>query len=88
MADCRATGRIGLTKLPGIVRIAHRPKSCKLVENRTLARIVTSKLQLEGRRSKFRVAQARLSRRRDLPRVARTIYRSLFIQARGALKIV
>ena len=66
---------------------AHRPKTCKLVENRALARIVASKLkelwspdQIAGwlkytypDDENFQVSHE-------------TIYRSLFIQARGALK--
>ncbi len=66
---------------------AHRPKTCKLVENRALARIVARKLkkrwspqQLAGwlkytypDDENFQVSHE-------------TIYRSLFIQARGALK--
>jgi len=36
---------------------AHRPKSCKLVENRTLARIVATKLRLPGRLSKLRAGR-------------------------------
>ena len=66
---------------------AHRPKTCKLVENPALARIVASKLkkrwspeQLAGwlkytypDDENFQVSHE-------------TIYKSLFIQARGALK--
>ena len=66
---------------------AHRPKTCKLVENRALARTVASKLkkrwspqQLAGwlkytypDSENFQVSHE-------------TIYKSLFIQARGALK--
>ena len=66
---------------------AHRPKTCNLVENRALARIVASKLkelwspdQIAGwlkhtypDDENFQVSHE-------------TIYRSLFIQARGALK--
>ncbi len=66
---------------------AHRPKTCKLVQNRALARIVSSKLkklwspdQIAGwlkhtypDDENFQVSHE-------------TIYRSLFIQARGALK--
>ena len=66
---------------------AHRPKTCKLVQNRALARIVASKLkkrwspqQLAGwlkithpNNENFQVSHE-------------TIYKSLFIQARGALK--
>ena len=66
---------------------AHRPKACKLVQNRALARIVASKLkklwspdQIAGwlkctypDDENFQVSHE-------------SIYRSLFIQARGALK--
>ena len=66
---------------------AHRPKTCKLVEHRALARIVANKLkklwspeQIAGwlkhtypNDENFQVSHE-------------TIYRSLFIQARGALK--
>jgi IS30 family transposase len=66
---------------------ALRPKTCKLVENRALARIVATKLrqfwspeQIAGwlkrtypNDENFQVSQE-------------TIYRSLFVQARGALK--
>ena len=66
---------------------ARRPKSCKLVRNRALARIVAQKLkmlwspeQISGwlkgtypEDENYQVSQE-------------TIYRSLFIQARGALK--
>ncbi len=66
---------------------ARRPKTCKLVENRALARIVAKKLTLQW--SPEQIAgwlnctypddeHAQVSHE--------TIYRSLFIQARGALK--
>jgi IS30 family transposase len=66
---------------------AHRPKTCKLVENRTLAHIVASKLQ-----GKWSPEQIAGWLKRTYPgdetfQVSHeTIYRSLFIQARGALK--
>jgi len=50
---------------------AHRPKSCKLVENRTLARIVKQAPVRVVTGANCWVPRARLSRRRDLPRVAR-----------------
>ena len=66
---------------------ALRPKCCKLKENRILARIVTEKLrmlwspeQIAGwLRHTFPGAES-------LHVLHETIYRSLFIQARGALK--
>ena len=66
---------------------ACRPKPCKLVENRALALIVARKLQLE-----WAPQQIAGWLKREYPgdgnnQVSHeTIYRSLFIQARGALK--
>jgi IS30 family transposase len=66
---------------------AHRPKTCKLVENRTLAHIVAGKLQ-----GKWSPEQIAGWLKRTYPgdetfQVSHeTIYRSLFIQARGALR--
>jgi IS30 family transposase len=66
---------------------ARRPKTCRLVENRALARRVAAKLQLQW--SPQQIA-GWLKRRHPDDEHARvsheTIYRSLFIQARGALK--
>lgn len=66
---------------------AHRPKICKLAENRTLARIVAIKLQLQW--SPEQVAgwlKKTYPSDEDYHVSHETIYRSLFIQARGALK--
>ena len=66
---------------------AHRPKTCKLVKNRVLARIVAGKLQMQ-----WSPEQVAGWLKRTYPgdgnyQVSHeTIYRSLFIQARGALK--
>ena len=66
---------------------AHRPKVCKLVQNRALAYLVASKLCL-----KWSPEQIAGWLKRSYPDDAtyqvspETIYRSLFIQARGALK--
>jgi IS30 family transposase len=66
---------------------AKRPKPCKLAEHRALARLVTKKLQLEW--SPWQIAGWL---KRSYPddetyQVSHeTIYRTLFIQARGALK--
>jgi len=66
---------------------AHRPKTCKLVHNRALAHIVAAKL-----RSQWSPEQIAGWLKRTYPddenyQVSHeTIYRSLFIQARGALK--
>ena len=66
---------------------SHRPKTCKLAQNRALARIVAQKLQLE-----WAPRQIAGWLKRNYPddenfQVSHeTIYKSLFIQARGALK--
>ncbi len=66
---------------------AHRPKTCKLVQNRALARIVASKLkklwspdQIAGWLKHTYADDENFQVSHE------TIYRSLFIQARGALK--
>ena len=63
-----------------------RPKVCKLVQNRELAQLVASKLRLE-----WSPEQVAGWLKRSNPMTAHqvsheTIYRSLFVQARGALK--
>ena len=66
---------------------AHRPKTCKLAENRKLARIVAEKLQLQW--SPDQIAGWLKSTYPDDENYQvshETIYKSLFIQARGALK--
>ena len=66
---------------------AHRPKSCKLAQNRALARIVAEKLQLEWSPEQIAGWLKRRFPDDERYRVSHeTIYRSLFIQARGALK--
>jgi len=66
---------------------AHRPKTCKLVENRALARTVASKLQLEWSPEQIAGWLKRTYPDDENYQVSHeTIYRSLFIQARGALK--
>ena len=66
---------------------ARRPKPCKLAQNRVLARLVAEKLQL-----KWSPEQIGGWLKHRFPHDERyqvspeTIYRSLFIQARGALK--
>ncbi len=66
---------------------AHRPKTCKLAKNRVLARIVASKLkklwspaQIDGWLKQTYPNDENLQVSHE------TIYRSLYIQARGALK--
>ncbi len=66
---------------------AHRPKTCKLVENRALARIVAKKLR--GLWSPEQIAgwlKHAYADDENYQVSHETIYRSLFIQARGALK--
>jgi IS30 family transposase len=66
---------------------AKRPKTCKLVENRALARVVASKLQLEWAPDQI-AGWLKLTypNDQDMQVSHETIYKSLFIQARGALK--
>ena len=66
---------------------APRPKRCKLVENRRLARIVAKKLQLNWAPEQIAGWLQRTYADDERYQVSHeTIYRSLFIQARGALK--
>ena len=66
---------------------AHRPKICKLVENRDLARIVANKLQKTWSPMQIAGWLKRAYPDNEYYQVSHeTIYRSLFIQARGALK--
>jgi len=66
---------------------SHRPKDCKLACNPTLARIVAGKLQCQW--SPEQIAgwlKYTYPGNKDYQVSHETIYRSLFIQARGALK--
>ncbi len=66
---------------------ARRPKRCKLLENRALARRVAKKLQLEWSPEQIAGWLKRRHPDDEHERVSHeTIYRTLFIQARGALK--
>ena len=66
---------------------AHRAKICKLAQNRALARIVASKLQLQWAPRQVAGWLKRMYPNDETYQVSHeTIYRSLFIQARGALK--
>ena len=66
---------------------ARRPKTCRLVQNRALAGIVAEKLQLEWSPEQIAGWLKRRYPDDENYRVSHeTIYRSLFIQARGALK--
>lgn len=66
---------------------AHRPKVCKLVENRAVAQIVADKLQLQWSPEQI-AGWLKLTYPDDTSYQVshETIYRTLFIQARGALK--
>ena len=67
--------------------LAHRPKTCKLVQNRALARIVAQKLQLEWAPEQIAGWLKCTYPDDESYQVSHeTIYKSLFIQARGALK--
>jgi len=66
---------------------AHRPKTCKLVANRPLAHIVADKLQVQWSPEQIAGWLRRTYPGDENYQVSHeTIYRSLFIQARGALK--
>ena len=66
---------------------ARRPKTCKLTENRALARIVAKKLQLWWSPRQIAGWLKRIYPDDETFQVSHeTIYRTLFIQARGALK--
>ena len=66
---------------------AHRPKRCKLVQNRALAGIVAKKLQLNWAPEQIAGWLKRTYADDENYRVSHEmIYRSLFVQARGALK--
>jgi len=66
---------------------AHRPKPCKLVQNRALARMVAQKLkQLWSPQQIAGWLKHRYPNNENNQVSHETIYRSLFIQARGALK--
>jgi len=66
---------------------AHRPKACKLADNRALARVVAEKLQLQW--SPRQIAgwlKCTFAEDESFQVSHETIYKTLFIQARGALK--
>src|ERR1700724_1933303 len=66
---------------------ARRPKTCRLAENRMLARIVATKLQLMWSPEQIAGWLKRTYPDGENDQVSHeTIYRSLFIQARGVLK--
>jgi len=65
---------------------ARRPKICKLAEKRALAHMVGSKLQLAWSPEQIAGWLKRTYSDDDFHVSHETIYRSLFIQARGALK--
>jgi IS30 family transposase len=66
---------------------AQRPKTCKLVKSRSLARVVAGKLQSQWSPEQIAGWLKRTYPDDETHQVSHeTIYRSLFIQARGALK--
>jgi len=66
---------------------AHRPKPCKLAKNPVLARIVVEKLQLQWAPWQIAGWLRRMHPGNEALQVSHeTIYKTLFIQARGALK--
>ena len=66
---------------------ARRPKTCKLAQNRTLAHLVADKLKMQWSPEQIAGWLQRTYPGDEAYQVSHeTIYRSLFIQARGALK--
>ena len=66
---------------------AHRPKRCKLASNRSLCRTISRKLQLNWSPEQIAGWLKRTYPREKHNQVSHeTIYRSLFVQARGVLK--
>jgi IS30 family transposase len=66
---------------------AHRPKRCKLARHRALAKVVAAKLQQQWSPQQIGGWLKRAYPDRENKRVSHeTIYRSLYIQARGVLK--
>jgi len=66
---------------------SHRPKRCKLVESLALAQVVTAKLQMQWSPEQIAGWLKHTYPCDESHHVSHeTIYRSLFIQARGALK--
>ncbi|MDT7040789.1 IS30 family transposase [Candidatus Nitronereus thalassa] len=66
---------------------AHRPKRCKLARRRSLAKVVAAKLQQQWSPQQIAGWLKRQHPDREHERVSHeTIYRSLYIQARGVLK--
>ena len=72
---------------PGGVGSRLCPKVCKLVQNRELAQLVANKLRLEWSPEQVTGWLKRSNPDDEALQVSHeTIYRSLFIQARGALR--
>ena len=66
---------------------AHRPKPCKLAQHRSLAKVVATKLQQQWSPQQIAGWLKRTYPESEQKRVSHeTIYRSLYIQARGVLK--
>ncbi len=66
---------------------AHRPKPCKLARHRSLAQVVAAKLKQQWPPQQIAGWLKRQYPEREHARVSHeTIYRSLYIQARGVLK--
>ena len=66
---------------------AYRPKRCKLICNKTLSRIVAKKLQIQWSPQQISGWLKRVFPENEAYHVSHeTIYKTLFIQARGALK--
>jgi IS30 family transposase len=87
---CRNGGRLGYRASEADTAAwdrAERPKRCKLVQNRALARLVAGKLRFQWSPVQVAGWLKRTYPHDETHQVSHeTIYRTLFIQARGALK--
>lgn len=87
---CRSGGRQGYRASEADTAAwdrAERPKRCKLAKNRVLARLVADKLRLQWSPAQVAGWLKRTYPQDETRQVSHeTIYRTLFIQARGALK--
>jgi IS30 family transposase len=87
---CRNGGRLGYRASEADTAAwdrAERPKRCKLAQNRALARLVAGKLRLQWSPVQVAGWLKRTYPHDETHQVSHeTIYRTLFIQARGALK--